>query len=225
MSSTNRAAKAQSDTNRSDTNRSDTNREDILRAAIEEFGRVGYESASTNEIVKKAKVSKGLLFHHFNNKEKLYIACQLHVMEQYGKYMSEHINLASTDFFDRILHNLRVKMDFGRNHPEFLTLINRTWHMESETNAFDRKWLEEYVLDSEVGKIMLEFFSGVDTTCFREGYDVPKLLNFTRLALEASWHRFSNIHNNDSQILTREMDSYISECEEIISLLRDGAYK
>lgn len=37
----------------------------ILNAAINEFAEKGYENASTNEIVKDAGISKGLLFHYF----------------------------------------------------------------------------------------------------------------------------------------------------------------
>lgn len=200
-------------------------RVDILNAAIEVFGRAGYAAASTNEIVKKAKVSKGLLFHHFANKEKLYIACQIHVMEQYGKYMTQHVDISSTDFFDRVLHNLRVKMEFGRRYPEFLTLINRAWHIDGKENALDRKAMEEYVLKSGVGKTMVNFFEGVDTSRFREGIDVAKLMDYTRLTLESSWYRFSGSHNNDVYMLAREMDKYIEECEEIIGLFKHGAYE
>lgn len=40
----------------------------ILNAALKEFAQKGYQNASTNEIVKEAGISKGLLFHYFNNK-------------------------------------------------------------------------------------------------------------------------------------------------------------
>lgn len=39
-------------------------KEAILEAALEEFAIGGYENASTNKIVEKAGISKGLLFHY-----------------------------------------------------------------------------------------------------------------------------------------------------------------
>jgi len=48
-------------------------REQILNAAINEFAQKDYKNASTNEIVKKAGISKGLIFHYFKNKKQLYI--------------------------------------------------------------------------------------------------------------------------------------------------------
>ena len=208
-------------------NVTDTNghRDGILNAAIEVFGRVGYAAASTNEIVKLAKVSKGLLFHHFSNKENLYAACQIHVMEKYGEYMMEHINLDSKDFFERILYNLKMKLEFGRRHPEYLALINRTWRIDDSENTLDRKAMEDYVIKSTLaGRQLVNFFEGVDTGCFREGIDVPKLLNYTRLIMEASWWRFSSERGNDPELMLKDIDDYLVEAEEILALLKYGAY-
>jgi TetR/AcrR family transcriptional regulator len=45
----------------------------IINAAWEEFSQKGFELASTNQIVKKAKIGKGMLFHYFNNKKELFL--------------------------------------------------------------------------------------------------------------------------------------------------------
>ncbi|STY42091.1 HTH-type transcriptional repressor AcnR [Listeria booriae] len=46
----------------------------ILDVAVEEFASHGYKAASTNRICEVAGVSKGLIFHYFGSKEKLYTA-------------------------------------------------------------------------------------------------------------------------------------------------------
>ncbi|ANB57099.1 bacterial regulatory s, tetR family protein [Anoxybacillus sp. B7M1] len=38
----------------------------IIKVAIEEFVKNGYEKASTDVITRRAGISKGLLFHYFN---------------------------------------------------------------------------------------------------------------------------------------------------------------
>jgi len=189
-------------------------REDILRAAISVFGHAGYDAASTNEIVKQAKVSKGLLFHHFTNKETLYTACQQYVMEQYGQYMSEHLNFSGGDLFDRILHSLRVKIDFGNKNPDFLALLNQAPIINPEKFA------------PEAFQVHIKtFFEGIDVTKFREGMVLSKVMDYARLALEASWKRFSQRHRNDTAAILKDIDSYFAETEDIISLFRDGAYR
>ena len=199
-------------------------KEDILHAAIAEFGRVGYGAASTNEIVKNAKVSKGLLFHYFTNKKKLYTACQLYVMEQYGKFMAKHFEFPSTDLFDRILYGLKIKMEFGRKNPEFLTITNRARYLEAEESLLTRPEAHESIAEF-MQQFTTAFFDGIDTSRFREGIELAKVMDYTRLAMEASWVRFSHKHNNDIDAMVKDIDSYFKEAEEIVSLLRDGAYK
>ena len=46
----------------------------IINAGMEYFGKYGYKKAVTDDIANKAGISKGLLFHYFDNKKKfLYI--------------------------------------------------------------------------------------------------------------------------------------------------------
>ena len=44
----------------------------MINAALKIFGLNGYEHASTDEIVREAGISKGLLFHYFISKLGLY---------------------------------------------------------------------------------------------------------------------------------------------------------
>ena len=59
---------------------------DTLTAVREQafvlFGRFGYEGVSIGSIAKASKLSKGALYWHFENKEKLYLDClkQLHTI-------------------------------------------------------------------------------------------------------------------------------------------------
>jgi AcrR family transcriptional regulator len=59
---------------------------DTLKAIREHafvlFGRFGYEGVSIGDIAKAARLSKGALYWHFENKEKLYLDClrQLHAI-------------------------------------------------------------------------------------------------------------------------------------------------
>lgn len=41
----------------------------ILKVAIEEFVKNGYEKASTDIITSRAGISKGILFHYFKSKK------------------------------------------------------------------------------------------------------------------------------------------------------------
>ena len=43
----------------------------IISVALEMFSENGYRATATNQIAKSAKVSEGLIFRHFKNKEGL----------------------------------------------------------------------------------------------------------------------------------------------------------
>ena len=49
-------------------------RRDLLQHARRLFAQSGYADASTDEVVRRAKVTKGALYHHFANKLELYKA-------------------------------------------------------------------------------------------------------------------------------------------------------
>src|SRR5687767_8411004 len=49
-------------------------RGDLLQHARKLFAQKGYAEASTDEVVRRAKVTKGALYHHFANKLELYRA-------------------------------------------------------------------------------------------------------------------------------------------------------
>lgn len=53
--------------------RTKISRELILEGAVREFGRHGYEDASINRICTENGISKGRLFHHFENKEDIFL--------------------------------------------------------------------------------------------------------------------------------------------------------
>src|SRR5262245_58007108 len=53
--------------------RTDT-RARILRAALEVFARRGYHRAAVDDIVRASGTSKGAVYHHFPNKEALFMA-------------------------------------------------------------------------------------------------------------------------------------------------------
>ncbi|MCL2016613.1 MAG: TetR/AcrR family transcriptional regulator [Defluviitaleaceae bacterium] len=194
----------------------------ILHTAIEVFSEGGFEVASTNEIAKRAGVSKGLLFHYFGNKRELYAACQWYVLDEYIAFMAEHLDIGITDFFDRVLANLRVKMDFCVRNPSFLPIINKILYEKSDTYGLTRAEIERHLLGSHLGAALRNFFSEVDITLFRQNVNLAKLMEYTQLGLEALWLRYSAEH---SESLVEGIGEYIADCEEFVGLVKFGALK
>jgi AcrR family transcriptional regulator len=62
--------------------RGDATREALLAAAIEVFGRDGYDAASTRSIAQTAGVNQALIGYHFRGKSGLYHAALEHIVAQ-----------------------------------------------------------------------------------------------------------------------------------------------
>lgn len=65
-------------------------KEKIRSAALEEFGKNGYEGATVNRICSDNHISKGLIYHNFENKDALYLHCVDYTIRSFVGYMSEH---------------------------------------------------------------------------------------------------------------------------------------
>ncbi|HEN9996439.1 TPA: TetR/AcrR family transcriptional regulator, partial [Streptococcus agalactiae] len=102
----------------------------IINAAIKEFVRNGFEKASTNEIVKRANISKGSLFNYFNSKKDLY----LYLIEYSSKAivnLNEEIDLSETDLFKRIERVALQKFYVQQKYPQAFEFLASTKQEES----------------------------------------------------------------------------------------------
>ena len=82
----------------------ESKREHILQVCIEEFARNGYINTSTNTIVKRLGISKGLLFLYFKSKKNLFLYIIDYLMElltiEFFQRFSIDQQLEFLDIFD-----------------------------------------------------------------------------------------------------------------------------
>lgn len=70
-------------------------RQKLLLAALDVFGRYGFEGAATREIAKRAEANLAAIVYHFGSKDALHRAVAEYVVEQMSSRMSESIDLAA----------------------------------------------------------------------------------------------------------------------------------
>lgn len=68
-------------------------RERILDAALDIFSRKGYHDTRLDEIVEEAHTSKGSIYFHFPNKEKLFVA----LIDQFADLLERRVSEAIAD--------------------------------------------------------------------------------------------------------------------------------
>jgi AcrR family transcriptional regulator len=87
--------------------RSEITRQKILNAAIDLFSEVGYAAAGLGEIIDRAGMTKGALYHHFDSKEALATA----VIEQGTKLIRDAFHRvceSSSPALENMIHGVFV---------------------------------------------------------------------------------------------------------------------
>lgn len=145
----------------------------ILNAAINEFAEKGYENASTNEIVKDAGISKGLLFHYFKNKKQLFLFLYDYCIDVSMTEFYKKIDLNERDFFVRLRQIHLIKAELLNKYPKMLKFIEVANMEKSSDIENDLNTINKEELESASKRV----FDGIDLSKFRDGIDIKKAIN------------------------------------------------
>lgn len=98
----------------------------MINAALKVFALHGYRHASTDDIVREAAISKGLLFHYFESKLGVYTF----VYDYSVRYMTLELNTTvdreETDMFELIRQIECARMHAMRGYPYMQQFLNRS---------------------------------------------------------------------------------------------------
>ncbi|RSD25939.1 TetR/AcrR family transcriptional regulator [Mesobacillus subterraneus] len=194
--------------------------ERIMNAALKEFAQKGYGNASTNEIVKSAGISKGLLFHYFKNKKELYLFLYNHFVDVLKEEFFNELDFTERDFFQRMKNLMILKSRLMVRHPEVFDFMMAATMETSEEVKEDLNNANAEMMQSSFGRL----FENIDLEKFKEGTDIQRTINIIMWTLEG----FSNKevqkakkHNNG----LHDFDEAFEEAEVYIDMLRKAFYK
>jgi AcrR family transcriptional regulator len=188
----------------------------IINASMEEFGEKGFELASTNSIVKNAKISKGLLFHYFSTKQELFDYVQDFAFTTMVGRLKAELDLSETDLIARILSITKIKMGVIKDYP-YLYDFGTTMYQNMKIEEV-KKMIETY----DMSLYLTVFTQNIDLTVFREGLD-PEM---TRATIQRS------IEKKSEEMLAsykagklNSMDDIFNEFSIYSEFLRKAFYK
>ena len=112
-----------------------TKKERLLTAAKELFGTYGYSDTTFKKISDRAGVALGLLTHHYGNKEKLFLAAGLDVLEHFLERLKEATD-ESPNGYSSALNFCRAYLDFSIDPNSFwLVLVRCSPYSDMKTVA------------------------------------------------------------------------------------------
>jgi len=100
-----------------------TTQEKILIAARKLFVEHGFTGTSVGKIAAEAGINHSLVFHHFGNKQKLWLAVKQDLVAQnnlVGRALPS-VELSFKDFLHKLFQQ---KINFYRNNPDIVRMLN-----------------------------------------------------------------------------------------------------
>ena len=187
----------------------------VMRAAVEGFGRNDYQGASTEDIARRAGMSKGLLFFYFRNKRSLYLRTLDYLMERVVEWVVDDDFYAIDDFFDLMLYAGEQKV---------ASLTRWPWALEFSVRAFyaDHRDIRETMAawtSRQVDEMFGRFFKNVDFSRFRDDVDPREVLDMLIMMGDGYLHQ---------RLMAREridLDAFMAAYRQWCEILRGWAYR
>lgn len=124
----------------------------MINAGLKVFAKNGYRHATTDDIVKEAGISKGLLFHYFTNKVGAYVFLMDYSVRFMMLELSRYVKKDTTDFFELCKQIEKGKLQVLKNYPYMQAFLDKAFEevclealeeCEEQKKAYRYK-LEEY---------------------------------------------------------------------------------
>lgn len=193
----------------------------ILQTACEEFAVMGYAAASTNTIIQKAGISKGLLFHYFTNKQQLYLAVLDLCMEQVVAGLKQELGYLSRDVLDRIIEFNMLKIKLAAEYPLSQRLLTEAFVKPPQglEEEMARRQQEIYT------KYMPLLLEGLDRSLFKEGINVDKAVQMVVAFVNAVGEKYIQEYREKDGEIKALLNAFIEELRVYLEMIKYGIYK
>lgn len=151
----------------------------MINAALKVFAENGYKGASTDDIVKEAGISKGLLFHYFTNKIGLYTFVYDYSVRYMMLEMTTMVNEKETDFFEIYKQTESAKLKILKNYAYMQEFLNRAEYEDVS---------EALLAIEDKKKMMAECYEKlrgqIDFSIFKPEVEIDKLVKMLDLTIQ-----------------------------------------
>lgn len=196
--------------------------ERIINAALKEFGKKGYKNATTDEIVKEANISKGALFHYFNNKKDLFLFLYDHTLEILMNEFFGKIDLDEKDILKRLRKVLYIEFMLVNKSPDMLDFVKMANFEDSDEVKADLESRNKGYLTDSYSKVMSNF----DTSKFKEGTDIKRALNVILWTMEGLAAKEKEKIKVDGLSLTElDANEILAEADIYFEIMKNCFYK
>ena len=186
----------------------------ILNAALQCFGKFGYEKASINDIAVAAHISKASVFQYFGSKKQLYIYLLEYCKKIIEGIFDKEALDSQTDLFDRIMTSSKIEMESFKTQHFILQFISSVWE-ETSPDVLDSL----AILTEETCKFRNDMILREDDALkFKNPEDAGPVFQMLLLMAEGYAARYRGAD-------TFDFDTVMDDFQKNIAILRKNFYK
>ena len=198
-------------------------RERVIKAAMKEF-RQGYKKASTDNIVREAGISKGLLFHYFGTKERLYNFLIDYAIDMVMEEFLSLVNVVQTDILESVWQMTLLKQELSLRFPDIFDFITSVYvdtgaKSEGVSNSLSK-------FKAIQSKVLSDIYANADTSLFRDDVDPAVAMKIITWSLQGYSQSKVNIASGEKlgEVAREQYDVFLEEFQEILNTLRKCFY-
>ncbi|MDD3107476.1 MAG: TetR/AcrR family transcriptional regulator [Bacilli bacterium] len=160
----------------------------ILIAAAECFSQNGYRKTSISEIAIKAKVAKGLIFYHFDNKKNLFVTAYKYFSDEGKRILIDDL-LKESDFFKRMEKSSKLKLTFFNKSPFVYEFLIVAYQEKDPEVVQDIQEYNKKTIDGSSNMI----FSGIDLEKFKPSVDLKDIIQMVIWVLDGIIKKYQEL--------------------------------
>lgn len=182
-------------------------RDTIVASAKELFRTKGYSETTMNDIIQKAKTSKGNIYHHFKNKEDLF----LHIFEQDISVWLDKWEEYSSQFHDPIKKIYALaQFSSDTNHSQYFHKATEEFFLSTFKNQETHKKIKE--LDQKYVNLFKEIIIHcIEDNKFDKDQDVDLLAHILMNIISAiEYSPFEELSFSRNKYYTKAIDIFLN---------------
>ena len=200
----------------------DDKRLKILQASLAEFAEHGYLGASTNRIVQAAGISKGLLFHYFDSKKKLFLYVLDHTISHLMQKITQYSFSLSGDFFETVGQYAQIKLRIGIEEPQMYHILYDVYvnlPAEIKNELMERY---EHILSDQ----RKSFVRTLDVSRLRDGVSAEAAANLITDFLDGYYQRSTERYKTMTpEELLSSIDDMKDDIMRYLNIIKRGIYR
>ena len=177
----------------------------MINAAIKIFALNGYRFASTDDMVKEAHISKGLLFHYFESKLGLYTFVYDYSVRYMTMELGNSVNPKEKNFFAVYRQVEIAKLQVLKNYPYLQMFLDRA-SIENVSEALLAIEERRNELNETYDKIDAQ----ADASIFINAADGEKIRRILKYTMRDIMNDHLMDHSFNAEMLYDENTAYLS---------------